>query len=67
MHAGSSCKIQVLPLAFVAGSDDDAEVAALWSEVWSEGSASEAAALRLYTPEILPLLLHGACPKSVNQ
>lgn len=49
-----------MPLAFLAGSDEDSEVASLWAEVWSEGSASEAAALRLYMPEILPLILAGA-------
>lgn len=48
-----------MPLAFVAGSDEDSEVASLWGDVWSEASASEAAALRLYMPEILPLLLQG--------
>ncbi len=48
-----------MPLALLAGSDEDSEVAALWAEVWTEGSASEAAALRLYMPEILPLILEG--------
>ena len=51
--------VQIMPLALLAGSDEDSEVAALWAEVWTEGSASEAAALRLYMPEILPLILEG--------
>ena len=48
-----------MPLAFLASSDEDSEVASLWAEVWTEGSASEAATLRLYMAEILPLLLAG--------
>ena len=51
--------MQIMPLAFLAASDEDSEVASLWAEVWTEGSASEAAALRLYMAEILPLLLAG--------
>ena len=53
-----------MPLAFVAASDEDADVAALWKDVWGEGSSSEAAALRLYISEILTLLLQGNFPRS---
>ena len=54
-----------MPLAFIASSDEESEVASLWGDVWSEASASEAAALRLYMPEILPLLLEGEYPVEV--
>ncbi len=49
-----------LPLAFVACQDEDADVAALWKEVWEEGTGSAAAAVRLYMPEIVPLICDGA-------
>lgn len=51
--------VQIMPLAFVGGSDESPEVAGLWKEVWSEGSASEASALKLYMTDILPLLQQG--------
>lgn len=47
----------VLPLAFVARSDEEADVATVWSEVWEEGGTS----LRLYVPDIVPLVLRGTC------
>lgn len=46
-----------MPLAFCASFDEAAEVAAIWKEVWTEESSSEAVALRLYTDEILAILL----------
>lgn len=49
----------VLPLAFVARSDEDADVAALWKEVWEEGTGSGAAAVRLYIDDIVPLICDG--------
>ena len=58
---------QIMPLAFVAASDEDADVAALWKDVWGEGSSSEAAALRLYVSEILALLLQGTFPWSPHR
>lgn len=48
-----------LPLAFVARSDEDANVAALWREVWDDGTGSGAAAVRLYLPEIVVLICDG--------
>ncbi|KAL6762246.1 proteasome stabiliser-domain-containing protein [Haematococcus lacustris] len=48
-----------LPLAFGAKMDEDKEVAAVWKEVWEEGCASEAGALRLYAQEITALLASG--------
>ncbi|GFH33713.1 uncharacterized protein HaLaN_33122, partial [Haematococcus lacustris] len=39
--------------------DEDKEVAAVWKEVWEEGCASEAGALRLYAQEITALLASG--------
>lgn len=51
--------VQIMPLAFIASSDEDPDVAALWKEVWSESSSSQSAAARLYMTEILALLLKG--------
>ena len=51
---------QVMPLAFLARTDEDADVAKLWAEVWEEGSMSQAAALRLYISDLGPLLLESA-------
>lgn len=48
---------QVMPLAFLARTDEDADVAKLWADVWEEGSMSQAAALRLYISDLAPLLL----------
>lgn len=45
----------VLPLAYVARSDEEADVASVWGEVWEEGGTS----LRLYVPDIIPLVLRG--------
>ncbi|KAK9850611.1 hypothetical protein WJX84_005115 [Apatococcus fuscideae] len=56
-EAFSNCKNQVMPLAFLARTDEDADVAKLWGEVWEEGSMSQAAALRLYISDLAPLLL----------
>lgn len=52
--------MQVLPLAFLAKSDEDKDVAGLWGEVWEEGTTGGAAALRLYAADIVPLLTAGA-------
>ncbi len=50
---------QVLPLAFVAKSDEDKDVGALWGEVWEEATTGGAAALRLYIGDIVPLITAG--------
>ncbi|KAF5832303.1 proteasome stabiliser-domain-containing protein [Dunaliella salina] len=50
---------EALPLAFGAKMDEDTDVAAVWKEVWEEGSSSEAGAVRLYAPEIVALLVEG--------
>eukprot|EP00873_Tetraselmis_striata_P043262 jgi/Tetstr1/463526/TSEL_008405.t1 len=47
----------VMPLAFTARHDEDADVAELWKEVWEEGTTSEAAAIRLYATELAPLMV----------
>ena len=49
----------VLPLAFVARADEDADVATLWKEVWEEGTGSGAAAVRLYLDDIVPFICDG--------
>jgi len=49
----------VLPLAFLAQSDEEKDVAGLWGEVWEEGTTGGAAALRLYAADIVPLLTAG--------
>ncbi len=54
--------LQIMPLAFIASSDEDPDVAALWKDVWSESSSSQSAAARLYMSEILALLLEGMPP-----
>lgn len=54
-----SAVVQVLPLAFIARKDEDAAVAALWGEIWEEGTSSISAALRLYAADIVPLLNTG--------
>ena len=51
--------LQVMPLAFLARSDEDSEVAALWADIWGDSSSSEAASLRLYMDDILALLSQG--------
>lgn len=51
-----------LPLAFGAKMDADdsnKEVAEIWSKVWEEGVSSEAAAIRLYAPNIVNVLVEG--------
>ena len=48
-----------MPLAFVASSDEDPDVAALWKDVWAESASSQSAAARLYMSEILAMLLEG--------
>ncbi|KAK9810293.1 hypothetical protein WJX72_008148 [[Myrmecia] bisecta] len=52
-------KSQAMPLAFVAASDEDADVAALWKEVWEDSTSSQAAALRLYMADLVPLVTAG--------
>lgn len=49
----------VLPVAYAARMDDDADVAAVWREVWDEGVSSEAGALRLYATEVVSYLVAG--------
>ena len=46
----------LLPFAFRGRWDADADVAALWTEVWSETASSEGAALLLHGPEIVASL-----------
>jgi proteasome component ECM29 len=48
-----------MPLAYVAMADADADVAALWRQVWEEAGSSEAAGVRLYIADIAPLVLKG--------
>lgn len=50
---------QIMPLAFIASSDEDPDVASFWKDVWSESSSSQSAAARLYMTDILALLLEG--------
>lgn len=52
--------MQVLPLAFIAKSEEESAVAALWSEVWEDGTTSVSAALRMYMAELVPLITAGA-------
>ena len=56
--------VQVLPLAFIAKSDEDAAVAALWSEIWEDGTTSLSAALRMYMSELVPLITAGTLPSA---
>ena len=51
--------VQVLPLAFIAKSDEDSAVAALWGEIWEEGTTSISAALRMYMADLVPLITAG--------
>ncbi len=50
---------QAMPTAFMAKSDEESDVAAVWAEVWEDSGSSAAAALRLYMADILPLLIQG--------
>lgn len=50
---------QALPIAFGAALDGESDVAGVWKEVWQEGCASEAGAVRLYAGEIVSGLLAG--------
>jgi hypothetical protein len=50
---------QVLPLAFVAQSDGEKDVAALWRDVWEDATSGTPAALRLYISDIVPLITAG--------
>eukprot|EP00955_Chlamydomonas_euryale_P036592 350491-Chlamydomonas_euryale.AAC.7 len=58
-HAAAGHADKVLPLAFSAKMDEDADVAGVWKEVWEEGVSSEAGALRLYAKEIAASLAAG--------
>jgi hypothetical protein len=49
----------VLPLAFVAQSDAEKDVAALWRDVWDDATSGTPAALRLYIADIVPLVTAG--------
>jgi hypothetical protein len=51
--------VQVFPLAFIAKSDEDSAVAALWGEIWEEGTTSISAALRMYMADLVPLITAG--------
>ncbi len=55
-----------LPTAFVAARDEDADVAAAWSDVWEEGTSSGAGAARLYAADIVPLIARGAAPGHIR-
>ena len=48
-----------MPTAFMAKSDDEPDVAAVWGDVWEDSGSSAAASLRLYMADILPLLIQG--------
>ncbi len=48
-----------LPAAFLACNDEEKDVAALWKEVWEEGTGSGSAAVRLYLADIVPLICAG--------
>ncbi len=48
-----------MPTAFMAKSDEEADVAAVWGDVWEDSGSSAAASLRLYMADILPLLIQG--------
>jgi hypothetical protein len=49
----------VLPLAFVAQSDGEKDVAELWREVWDDATSGTPAALRLYIADIVPIIIAG--------
>ncbi|GAB4815511.1 hypothetical protein N2152v2_002557 [Parachlorella kessleri] len=49
----------VAPLAFMAQCDDDADVAAMWHDVWEESATSGGAGLRLHVKEIAQLITAG--------
>lgn len=49
----------IAPQAFVSRFDADKDVAALWAEVWEEGTTSHSAAVRLYLQELVQLVLQG--------
>lgn len=53
-----------MPTAFIAKSDEEANVAALWTEVWEDSGSSAPAALRLYMADIVPLLTSGVLSSS---
>ncbi len=48
-----------MPTAFIAKSDEDGEVAALWTEVWEDSGSTAQSAVRLYMADIVPLVLAG--------
>ena len=52
-----------MPTAFMAKSDEEADVAAVWGDVWEDSGSSAAASLRLYMADILPLLIQGMALK----
>eukprot|EP00878_Enallax_costatus_P009355 GHUV01009777.1.p1 GENE.GHUV01009777.1~~GHUV01009777.1.p1 ORF type:complete len:703 (+),score=264.85 GHUV01009777.1:111-2219(+) len=47
---------QILPVAFLACHDESSSVSGVWSMVWSEGSPSEPAALRMFAPELAGMI-----------
>ena len=49
----------ILPAAFAAKMDEDAEVAAVWKEVWEDGCSSEGAAVRMYMGELVEIISGG--------
>jgi hypothetical protein len=48
----------VLPQVFVSQYDEESEVASLFTDIW-ESCTTKSAAMRLYMPEILPLVTEG--------
>ncbi|KAL3147888.1 hypothetical protein ABBQ32_002606 [Trebouxia sp. C0010 RCD-2024] len=58
---------QVMPLAFIAKSDEDPGVGGLWGEIWEEGTTSLSAALRLYMPDLVPLITAGLTSQQWGQ
>ncbi|EFN52702.1 hypothetical protein CHLNCDRAFT_138705 [Chlorella variabilis] len=53
-HAG-----EVAPPAYMAQFDEEADVAAVWREVWEESTASAGAGLRLHMTEVVKLVTSG--------
>ena len=62
LSAETAAAVQVLPLAFVAQSDGEKDVAELWHDVWDEATSGTPAALRLYIADIVPIVTAGLSP-----
>lgn len=50
---------EVAPPAYMAQFDEDADVAAMWREVWEEATASSGSGLRLHMGEVVKLIVAG--------